>query len=199
VRRQEAEEDKKKPGRENFSSRLRTDPGRLHNIPTNHGHLCTPTTCPQSEGKGGAQEYPGSPSSPLPRSTMSNDPGTKDTSSKAASQDGLRPVSLEGPGSKAAQEGAPVDQGSAPFIRPSLVCDDVLAPAAPVWACASASPTSVPLALSLPQKAPSKLLPTLFGLERKALRELVGTPIDKSLESPMYASYSKTIKLQAQV
>jgi hypothetical protein len=110
----------------------------LHNIPTNHGHLCTPTTCPQSEGKGGAQEYPGSPSSPLPRSTMSNDPGTKDTSSKAASQDGLRPVSLEGPGSKAAQEGAPVDQGSAPFIRPSLVCDDVLAPAAPVWACASA-------------------------------------------------------------
>jgi hypothetical protein len=62
--------------------------------------LCTPITCLQLAGRSGAQGYPKNPSSPVPRSRISKDPGIDITSFQAASQGELEPVPLRDLGAK---------------------------------------------------------------------------------------------------
>jgi hypothetical protein len=62
--------------------------------------LCTPITCLQLAGRNGAQGYPKNPSSPVPRSRISKDPGIDITSFQEASQGELEPVPLRDLGAK---------------------------------------------------------------------------------------------------
>jgi hypothetical protein len=71
---------------------------------------------PQLVGRSDAQEYPDSPGSPFSMSTISKDTGIDDTSSKAATQDGLKLGPFEDLGVKAARPGASSGRGSTSFV-----------------------------------------------------------------------------------
>jgi hypothetical protein len=71
-------------------------------VPTcEHVNSTPPSTCPQLAGSSGAQGYPSSPGTPVPRSTMLKDPKTSITSTKAASRDELKLGPVEVPKTKA--------------------------------------------------------------------------------------------------
>jgi hypothetical protein len=135
-----------------------------------HANLAPPATCPQPACRGGAWGYPGSSSSLFPRSIVPCDLRIYGTSSKAASQDGLRPSSLEVPKGKEGWPSASIDQGSDPFTRPPPARDDTWALAPPVKTCASIifSHAGAPT-LFLPRKTALKLPPAPSRSKTKAL------------------------------
>jgi hypothetical protein len=106
---------------------------------TTHEHVDStpPATCLQLAGRSGAQGYPGSPNSLIPRSVISENPGIDITSSKEASWDRLKPGPLRDLRVKATRLGSSSGRCSASFTRPSSTCGVMLAPATPTRGGAS--------------------------------------------------------------